>query len=132
MNKVMEIGRLTRDVELRYTQSGKAFATFCIAVDDGFGQDKKSYFFNVVVWGKPAETCANNLKKGSKIAVTGKLTSRQYENKAGQKVTAVEIVAEMYGGVDFLDGKKQSQEQTHDESQQGQPSQQNWTEEIPF
>jgi single-strand DNA-binding protein len=107
MNKVFEIGRLTRDPELRYTNSGKAVCTFSIAVDDGYGENKKAYFFPVVVWNKAAEACGNSLHKGSKVAVTGKLTSRQYENNEGKKVTVFEIVADAFDGVEFLDGKKQ-------------------------
>jgi single-strand DNA-binding protein len=107
MNKVFEIGRLTRDPEVRYTQSGKAVCTFTIAVDDGYGEHKKAYFLPVVVWNKPAETCGNSLHKGSKVAITGKLTTRQYDNSEGKKVTITEIVADPYEGVEFLDRKQQ-------------------------
>jgi single-strand DNA-binding protein len=106
MNKIFEIGRLTRDPEVRYTQSGKAVCTFSIAVDDGYGENKKAYFFPVVVWNKAAEACGNSLHKGSKVAVTGKLTSRQYENNEGKKVTVFEIVADAFDGVEFLDKKQ--------------------------
>jgi single-strand DNA-binding protein len=114
MNKVFEIGRLTRDPELRYTNSGKAVCTFSIAVDDGYGENKKAYFFPVVVWNKAAEACGNSLHKGSKVAVTGKLTSRQYENNEGKKVTVFEIVADAFDGVEFLDGKKQGGSQSNE------------------
>ena len=123
MNKIFEIGRLTRDPELRYTQSGKAVCTFSIAVDDGYGENKKAYFFPVVVWNKAAEACGNSLHKGSKVAVTGKLTSRQYDNKEGKKVTVFEIVADAFDGVEFLDGKKQGGSQSNEIDM---------TEEIPF
>lgn len=123
MNKIFEIGRLTRDPEIRYTQSGKAVCTFSIAVDDGYGENKKAYFFPVVVWNKSAEACGNSLYKGSKVAVTGKLTSRQYDNSEGKKVTVFEIVADAFGGVEFLDGKKQGGSQSNEIDE---------TEEIPF
>ena len=123
MNKIFEIGRLTRDPEVRYTASGKAVCTFSIAVDDGYGENKKAYFFPVVVWNKAAEACGNSLHKGSKVAVTGKLTSRQYENNEGKKVTVFEIVADAFGGVEFLDGKKQGGSQSNEIDE---------TEEIPF
>ena len=123
LNKIVTIGRLTRDPEVRYTASGKAVCTFSIAVDDGYGENKKAYFFPVVVWNKSAEACGNSLNKGSKVAVTGKLTSRQYDNKEGMKVTAFEIVADAFGGVEFLDGKKQGG---------GQSNEIDMTEEIPF
>ena len=123
MNKVHLIGRLTRDPEVRYTQSGKAVCTFSIAVNDGYGENKKAYFFPVVVWNKSAEACGNSLHKGSKVAVTGKLTSRQYDNKEGKKVTVFEIVADAFEGVEFLDGKKQGGNQSNEIDE---------TEEIPF
>ena len=123
MNKVHLIGNITRDPEVRYTQSGKAVCTFNIAVNDGYGESKKAYFFPVVVWNKTAEACGNSLHKGSKVAVTGKLTSRQYENKEGKKVTVFEIVADAFGGVEFLDGKKQGGSQSNEIEM---------AEEIPF
>jgi single-strand DNA-binding protein len=61
------------------------------------------------VWGKTAETEGNNLVKGSKVGVVGKLTTRSYDNSAGQKVYVTEVVADMYGGVEFLSSKKQGQ-----------------------
>ena len=122
MNKIFEIGRLTRDPEVRYTQSGKAVCTFSIAVDDGYGENKKAYFFPVVVWNKAAEACGNSLHKGSKVAVAGKLTSRQYENNEGKKVTVFEIVADAFDGVEFL-GKKQGGSKSNEIDE---------TEEIPF
>ena len=123
LNKIVTIGRLTRDPEVRYTQSGKAVCTFSIAVDDGYGENKKAYFFPVVVWGKTAETCGKSLFKGRKVAVTGKLTTRQYENNEGKKVTVFEIVADAFEGVEFLDGKKQGGSQSNEIDM---------TEEIPF
>ena len=123
LNKIVTIGRLTRDPEIRYTQSGKAVCTFSIAVDDGYGENKKAYFFPVVVWGKTAETCGKSLAKGRKVAVTGKLTTRQYENNEGKKVTVFEIVADAFDGVEFLDSKKQGSSQSNEIDM---------TEEIPF
>jgi single-strand DNA-binding protein len=107
LNKVIIIGRLTKDVELKYTQSGKAVAQFSIAVDDGYGDNKRTYYPNIVVWGKSAETCSNCIAKGSKVAVSGKLTTRSYDGKDGKKVYVTEVVADMYDGVQFLDSKKQ-------------------------
>ena len=123
LNKIVTIGRLTRDPEVRYTASGKAVCTFSIAVDDGYGENKKAYFFPVVAWNKAAEACGKSLHKGSKVAVTGKLTSRQYDNSEGKKVTVFEIVADAFGGVEFLDGKKQGGSQSNEIDE---------TEQIPF
>lgn len=108
MNTVNLIGRLVRDNELKYTKSGKAVATNTIALDDGWGDNKKSYFIPIVVWEKQAESLANYTNKGSKIAVNGKLTSRSYETQGGQKRTIIEVVANQYGGIEFLDAKNSS------------------------
>jgi single-strand DNA-binding protein len=122
MNIVALTGRLTADTNLRYTQSGKAVCTFDIAVDDGFGDNKQTYFHRIVVWGKAAETCADNLSKGSKVNVKGKLTSRSYESN-GQKKYITEVVADTYCGVEFLGSKKQGG---------GQSNEVDMTEPIPF
>ena len=96
------IGRLTRDPELKFLQSGKAVCNFTLAVDKPFG-DKEADFIPVVVWGKIAEACGNNLGKGRLVAVNGRLQIRTYE-KDGQKRYITEVVA---GEVKFLDyGKK--------------------------
>ena len=128
MNKVFFTGRLAADAELRTTTSGKSVTTFSLAVNDGFGEKQKAYFFNVVVWGKGAEAVANYTHKGSKVAVTGKLTSRSYDDKNGNKRTAIEVVADM-GGVEFLDSKNGNQENGDYTYQSGQNVS---DEEIPF
>jgi single-strand DNA-binding protein len=117
MNKVILTGRLTKDVDLKYTQSGKAVAQFSNAIDDGYGDNKKVYYPNIIVWGKSAEACGNCIGKGSKVNVCGKLTTRSYDAKDGTKRHVTEIVADMYGGVEFLDGKKQGggEPQTNEE-----------------
>lgn len=120
INKIVLTGNLTKNPEVKYTQSGKAVAMFSIAVNDGFGDNQKTYYPNIVVWGKTAETVGNNLVKGSKVGVVGKLTTRSYDNSAGQKVYVTEVVADMYGGIEFLGSKKQSQSNPIEE------------EEIPF
>ncbi|MCT8192685.1 single-stranded DNA-binding protein, partial [Pseudomonas monteilii] len=99
---------LVRDNELKYTKSGKAVATNTMALDDGWGDNKKTYFIPIVVWEKQAESLANYTNKGSKIAVNGKLTSRSYEMQDGQKRTIIEVVANQYGGIEFLDTKNSS------------------------
>lgn len=101
MNCVVMVGRLTRDPELRFIAgSGKAVATFAIAVDRPFAKEKTADFFNVVVWGKPAENVANYLAKGRQVAVKGYLQSRSYEDKTGVKRYVTEIVADT---VEFID-----------------------------
>ena len=66
MNHWVGIGRLTRDPEVRYTQSGKAVCRFTLAIDDGWGEKKKTYFIPVTCWEKLAEACGNNLVKGQR------------------------------------------------------------------
>jgi single-strand DNA-binding protein len=102
MNKVIIVGRLTRDPEVRYTQTGKAVASFSVAVDSGFGENKRADFIPVVVWEKLAEICGNNLTKGRRVLVEGRLQIRDYE-KDGQKRRAADVVAQ---NVEFLDTKQ--------------------------
>lgn len=99
MNSVIMIGRLTRDPELRFTAgSGKAVATFTIAVNRGYGKDEAD-FFRVVVWGKQGENCANYLAKGRQVAIQGRLQNNNYETSTGEKRYTTEIVAHT---VEFL------------------------------
>lgn len=106
MNIVVMIGRLAKNVELRFTASGKAVATFSIAVNRPFSKTNEADFFNVVVWGKVAENCANYLAKGRLVGIEGRLQSRSYETQAGDKRYVTEIVANQ---VEFLEwGKKES------------------------
>lgn len=108
MNSVLMVGRLTRDPELRFIPgSGKAVATFAIAVDRPFAKEKTADFFNVVVWGKPAENAANYLAKGRQVAVKGYLQSRSYEDKAGVKRYVTEIVADT---VEFIGGSNKERD----------------------
>jgi len=102
MNKVIIVGRLTRDPGVRYTQTGKAVATFSVAVDTGFGENKRADFIPVVVWDKLAEVCGNNLTKGRRVLVEGRLQIRDYE-KDGQKRRAADVVAQ---NVELLDNKQ--------------------------
>ena len=112
MDKVHLIGNLTRDPELRYTQSGKAVARFTLAINEGYGENKRTDFPTLIVWGKTAKTIGNNLHKGSKVAVNGKITTSSYE-KDGQKVYTTEVTADMYDGVENMD-KKQGGSQSNE------------------
>ena len=105
MNKVILSGNLTRDVEVRYTHSGKAYVRNAIAVKRPFSKDKETDFFNIVIWDKLAEICAKYLSKGSKILVEGRLQNSKYKDKDGNERTATDIIVE---GVDFADGNKKS------------------------
>jgi single-strand DNA-binding protein len=90
-------GTLGRVVEQKFTTTGKAVANFSMAVDNGYGANKKEpFWFNVVAWGPLAETAARGLSKGSKVTVYGRLTTRKYTNKAGVEVTVTEVVANAF------------------------------------
>lgn len=115
MNTVIMIGRLTKDPELRYIPStGNALTTFSIAVDRDFKPkdgEKQTDFFNIVIWGKSAEYCANYLTKGKLAAVKGSIQNRTYDTKEGEKRYITEIVAE---NVQILEwGEKKGQETQH-------------------
>jgi len=99
LNKVFLIGNLVRPPELRYTPSGTAVADMRLAVNRNYttqGGEKReeTCFLTVVVWGKQAETCGEYLDKGSPILVEGRLQTREWETKEGQKRSVVEVVAE--------------------------------------
>jgi single-strand DNA-binding protein len=93
-NVVIIEGALGRDPEAKFTTSGKPVTNFSVAVDNGWGQNKKDpFWFSVVTWNTLAETAARDLAKGSKVTVYGRLTTRKYTNKSGVEVTVTEIVA---------------------------------------
>ncbi|MDX8288852.1 single-stranded DNA-binding protein [Metabacillus indicus] len=109
MNRVVLVGRLTKDPELRYTPAGAAVATFTLAVNRSFTNqagEREADFINCVVWRKPAENAANYLKKGSLAGVDGRLQSRSYEDDSGKRVYVTEVVAE---SVQFLEPKNKNQ-----------------------
>ena len=97
LNRVILIGRLTRDPELRYTPSGVAVTQFTLAVDRPFsnqGGEREADFINIVTWRQLAETCANYLRKGRLTAVEGRIQVRNYDNNEGRKVYVTEVVAD--------------------------------------
>ena len=99
INNVWLVGRLTRPVDLRYTQNGTAFGSFTLAIDRTYKNqagEKETDFINCVIWRKPAVNLSNFTKKGSLIGVEGRLQSRSYENKEGQKVYVTEVLVENF------------------------------------
>lgn len=123
MNLVVLKGRLTADPELKFTAGkGTAVTSFKLAVDKGFGDNKKTAFIPIVVWGKSAEAVANYTRKGSLILVRGSIETRSYDGKNG-KVYVTEVVADMFEGVEFLDSKNNSSNNSEGGyQQQGIPS----------
>lgn len=113
MNKVVLIGRLTRDPELRYTSNNTPVATFTLAVNRNYTNEdgeREADFINVAVWEKAAESVKNYLGKGRQAAVNGRIQTRSYEDENGNKRYITEVIAE---GVEFLDSKKESSENTN-------------------
>lgn len=107
MNKVVLIGRLTRDPELRYTSSNIPSATFSLAVNRPFQSQngtREADFINIVMWRKTAETAKKYLTKGSLIAVDGRIQTRNYDGADGKKVYVTEVVADNF---EFLESKGQ-------------------------
>ena len=110
MNKVIIIGRNTKDIELKQTTAGKAVAEFSVAVNRSFKNsngERESDFFNCIAFSKLAETISRYVKKGDQVGVEGRLQTRNYTNKEGRKVYITEIIVE---NVEFLQTKKQEEQ----------------------
>jgi single-strand DNA-binding protein len=107
VNKVILIGNLGRDPELRYTPGGQPVANFSIATNeswtkkDGSGREERTEWHRIVAWGRTAELCAQYLAKGRTVYIEGRLQTREWENKEGQKQRSTEIVANT---VQFIGG----------------------------
>ena len=111
MNSICLVGRLTKDVELRYTPSNVAVATFTLAVNRTFKNengDREADFINCVMWRQQAENLANWAKKGALIGITGRIQTRSYDNQQGQRVYVTEVVAETF---QLLESKGQGNQQ---------------------
>lgn len=103
MNKVVLMGRLTKDPDVKYTQTGKVVTQFTLAVDRPFKDadgNKETDFIQVVVWGKPAELVGNSCSKGHRLLVEGRLQIRSYDAKDGTKRWVTEIIA---SSVEFVE-----------------------------
>lgn len=110
MNNVSLVGRITKDIELKYTGSQTAVATGTLAVNRQFKNangEKEVDFINIVAWRKTAEIIANYTSKGSQIGITGRIQTRNYEGNDGKRVYVTEVVAET---VMLLDGKSNNQQ----------------------
>ena len=112
MNRVILVGRLARDPEVRYTQAGKAVASFSLAVSRRFSrtsdQQNTADFIPIVAWEKLAEICGNNLVKGSQVLVEGRMQVRNYNAQDGSKRYVTEIVAQ---DIEFMGSKPQTSAQ---------------------
>ena len=103
MNTVTLIGRLTKDPEVKYTtgQNQTAVARFSIAVNDGYGENERTSFINIVAFGKQAENCERFLSKGRQVGITGRIQTGSYE-KDGRTVYTTDVIASR---VEFLGGR---------------------------
>ena len=105
MNKVILVGNLTKDPDVRATQSGKLIARVGIAVNQGYGDKQSTDFFNLIAWEKTADLMNKYLHKGSKILVEGRLKNNNYEDNKGVKHYAVDVIVETF---EFMDSKKKT------------------------
>ncbi|MDX1769921.1 MAG: single-stranded DNA-binding protein [Planococcaceae bacterium] len=130
INRVVLVGRLTKDPELRYTPSGVAVARFTLAVNRTFSNasgEKETDFIQCQVWRKPAENAANFLKKGSLAGIEGRIQTGSYDGQDGKRVYTTEVVCD---SVQFLEPRNSSNNETSNQSN----TQQNYTrvDEDPF
>ncbi|MBM0777143.1 single-stranded DNA-binding protein [Staphylococcus epidermidis] len=120
LNRVVLVGRLTKDPEFRTTPSGVEVATFTLAVNRTFTNaqgEREADFINVVVFRKQAKNVNDYLSKGSLAGVDGRVQSRNYENNEGRRVFVTEVVAD---SVQFLDSKGSNQQNNQPQQQRGQ------------
>ena len=132
INSVNLTGRLTRDPELRKTQSDIAITNITLAVNRTFSDangERQADFINCVLFRKTAEIAQQYLRKGNLVGVTGRLQSRSYDNKDGQRVFVTEVVVE---NLAFLESKQQSQDSNQQSQQYSQPQVRNGQQENPF
>ena len=114
MNKVFLIGRLTRDPELRYTGSNVPVASFSLAVNRNYTNqsgEREADFINIVVWRKQAENVKNYLSQGSQVAIDGRIQTRSYDDKDGNKRYVTEVIAD---NVEFLGSKASNNNSSSD------------------
>ena len=131
MNKVIEIGRLTKDPEITTSTSGTTFARFSIAVDRRFKKEgePEADFFNCTAFGKTAEFISAWIKKGTKVAIAGRLQNNNYTNKEGQKVYDVRIMVEE---IEFAESKKDGQAKQENQGADFLNVPDGLVEELPF
>ena len=134
MNKIILLGRLTKDPEVRYTSTGKVVAQGNLAVDRPFTNadgKREADFIPVVIWGKSAETFGNNVKKGQRVLVEGRLQIRSYDAQDGSKKWVTEVIA---NGFEFIERKENTgkADKPADGSFDSMGSSVPFDEEVPF
>ena len=116
MNRVILTGNITKDAELRYTANDKAYSKFSIANNEGYGDNKKTNFFNCTLWGKSAENLNRFLTKGQKVLITGKVEINDYKDKEGVERKIIDINVDSFGGVELLGNKAQQESGTNNDT----------------
>ena len=116
MNKFIVTGNITKDAELRYTANDKAYSKFSIANNEGYGDNKKTNFFNCTLWGKSAENLNRFLTKGQKVLITGKVEINDYKDKEGVERKIIDINVDSFGGVELLGNKAQQESGTNNDT----------------
>ncbi|WP_119316913.1 single-stranded DNA-binding protein [Companilactobacillus formosensis] len=122
INRVVLVGRLTRDPELRYTANGAAVASFTVAVNRQFTNsqgEREADFINCVIWRKAAENFSNFTNKGSLVGIDGRLQTRNYENQQGQRVYVTEVVVENFS---LLESRAESEKRNSGNNSNQAPS----------
>lgn len=126
VNKVILIGNLGQDPDTRYTPNGNAVANFNLATDESYTKDgqkvEKVEWHRIVMFGKIAEVAGQYLRKGSKVYIEGKLQTRKWQNKEGQDVYTTEVVVDINGQMQMLDGKPDGGQQGQNTRTAQQPS----------
>ena len=116
MNKFIVTGNLTKDADLKYTQNDKAYSKFSIANNEGFGENKKTNFFNCTLFGKSAENLNRFLVKGQKVLITGRVDLGKYTDKEGVERLTTDIIVDSFGGVELIGNKSQQETSNNDYS----------------
>jgi len=132
VNRIVLVGRLAQEPELRYTQTGIAVGRFTIAVNRPFLNqqgEREADFIDIVVWRNQAENCANYLSKGRLVGVDGRLQIRSYETAEGQRRRVTEVVADR---VEFLDRARDTEQVSEDGTRQQTEDDSGFPDDVPF
>ncbi len=133
MNKVVLMGRLTKEPEIRYTQTNNTMVTsFSLAVNRRFareGEERQADFINIVAWSKTAEFVSKYFRKGQQVSIVGRLQTRNWDDEQGQKHYITEVVAEE---VYFADSKKENTETSNNITTQATDFELNSQDQLPF
>lgn len=129
MKNITIAGRITRDAVTRNTQQGEKVTGFSVAVDDGFGQNKRAIFFDCSLWGKRGDSLAQHLTKGAQVTVSGDLSTREHEGKTYLTIRVADVTLQ---GKPSGGGQGRSDDYDQQSSGSQQSSRSDYEDEIPF